>query len=373
MDNSIRILHVLSTLDRGGIEAMIMNFYRNIDKKKIQFDFVIHKKEKCDYENEILSLGGKIYRFSKYNGKNHIKYKKEWNNFFENHKEYRIVHSHARSTASIYLRIAKKYERITIAHSHSTASRGNKLEQIIKNIMQFPIRNIADYFFACSNEAGKWLFGENIINNKNYKLIKNAIEVEKYTFNENKRQALRNQMNLTGKFVVGHVGSFTYPKNHKFLIEIFNEIYKKNKNSRLLLVGDGPLKLKIKNQIKNLNLKNKVKFIGVVPNVNDYLQVMDVFVFPSFFEGMPVSLIEAQASGLICLTSDTVTKESEILETSKYISLELKAIYWAEKAIKLYKTNKREDTSLKIKETGYDIKEETKKLEDFYLENWEKI
>jgi len=373
MDKSIKILHVLGALNRGGAETMIMNIYRNIDREKIQFDFMIHTNEKCDYEDEIETLGGKIYRTSKYKGKNHFSYKAQWNKFFKEHEEYKIIHGHMRSTASIYLKIAKKYGRTTIAHSHSTASRGNIVEQIVKNIMQFPIRNIADYFFACSDEAGKWLFGKNIINNKNYKLIKNAIEVEKYIFNKNKRKALRNQLSLTGKLVIGHVGSFTYPKNHKRLIEIFNEIYKNNKNSRLLLVGDGPLKLKIINQIKSLELENKVKFVGVVSNVNDYLQAMDIFIFPSFFEGMPVSLIEAQASGLPCLTSLLVTKEAKILKSNKYISLKQLDSYLVKEAMKLYTNNKREDTSFEIKKAGYDIKEETKKLENFYLESWEKI
>ncbi|MDP0507232.1 MAG: glycosyltransferase family 1 protein [Fusobacterium sp. JB019] len=366
MNKPIRILQVLATLNIGGAETLVMNIYRNIDRSKIQFDFMIHTNEKCDYEDEVLALGGRIYRVSRYKGKNHFIYKKEWNNFFKNHKEHKIIHGHIRSIAAIYLKIAKKYGRITIAHSHSTASRGNSLEQIAKNIMQLPIRYIGDYFFACSNEAGKWLFGKKILNNKNYKLIKNGIEVEKYIFNEKKRKKIRKALKLNGKFVIGHVGTFTYPKNHKFLIEIFNEVYKINPNSILLIVGEGSLEKQIKEQIKKLKLESKVIFAGSVLNVGDYLQGMDSFLFPSIFEGMPMSLIEAQASGLNCIVSDSITKESKILNSVKYISLKESSKYWARKILETSYENGRRNTSKEITNNGYNIKSIVKDLEDVY-------
>ena len=181
MVEPIRILHVLGALNRGGAETMVMNIYRNIDRNRVQFDFIVHTNEKCDYNDEIINLGGKIYSMPRYNGKNHIKYKKAWNNFFKRHIEYKIVHGHMRSTAAIYLSIGKKHGLKTIAHSHSTASRGNKFEKLVKNVLQIPLRYTANYLFACSEEAGKWLFGKKAIKKdtdfeKNQHLFKQQIK-----------------------------------------------------------------------------------------------------------------------------------------------------------------------------------------------------
>ncbi|AKN31954.1 glycosyl transferase family 1 [Clostridium carboxidivorans P7] len=365
MEKPIRILHVLGTLNRGGAETMIMNVYRNIDRSKIQFDFVIHTKEKCDYDDEIIKLGGNIYSFPRYLGKNHFKYKKAWDIFFNSHQEYKIVHGHMRSTAAIYLKIAKKHGLITIAHSHSTASRGNKVEQFVKNIMQFPIRYIADYLFACSDDAGKWLFGNNVIKKNNYRVIKNAIDAEKYVFNEAKRNEMRKALGIEDKFVVGHTGSFSYPKNHKFLIDFFYQVQKKNKNVILLLVGDGELRPQIEKQINSLDIKDKVILTGIVPNVNDYMQVMDVFVFPSMFEGLGIVTIEAQAAGLLCIVADTVPKEAFITNLIEKISLSEGLEVWADKVLKCTKYKKR-NTFKEIRSAGFDVVEEANVFEAFY-------
>lgn len=365
MNKPIRILHVLGTLNRGGAETMIMNIYRSIDRTKIQFDFMIHTDKECDYNDEIIKFGGKIYNVPRYIGRNHFKYKKAWDSFFNIHPEYKIVHGHMRSTASIYLKIAKKHGLITIAHSHSTSSRGNKFEQLVKNIMQFPIRYIADYLFACSDEAGKWLFGRNVLNKGNYKVIKNAIDIEKYTFNEVKRNEIRETLSIEDKFVVGHVGSFTYPKNHKFLISVFYEVQKQYKDSILLLVGDGELRPYIQKQIDDLGINDKVKLTGVVANVNDYMQAMDVFVFPSLWEGLPVTVVEAQASGLQCFISDKVTEEVCITPCIKSISLNESVKNWAYKII-FSKKNRRYETSFYMERSGFDIYDSVKLLTKFY-------
>ncbi|MBB6631974.1 glycosyltransferase family 1 protein [Clostridium algidicarnis] len=366
MNKPIRILHVLGALNRGGAETMIMNIYRNIDRSKIQFDFMIHTNEKCDYDDEIIKLGGKIYSVPRYVGKNHFKYKHAWDTFFSSHTEHKIVHGHMRSTAAIYLEIAKKHGLVTIAHSHSTASRGNKIEQLVKSVMQFRIRYRADYLFACSNEAGKWLFGKKAISKDNYKIIKNAIDVEKYVFNEVKRSEIRTVLDIEDKFVVGHVGSFTYPKNHKFLIEVFYQIQMQNKNAVLLLVGDGELRSQIENQINKLRIKDKVILTGVVPNVNDYMQAMDVFVFPSLWEGLPVTVIEAQATGLHCVISDTITDEVKITQLVKALLIDATPDSWANQIL-TYTKPVRENTKEYICNAGYDIKTTTKWLEDFYI------
>lgn len=365
MEKPFRILHVLGGLNSGGAETMIMNIYRNIDRSEIQFDFVIHTNEKCAYNDEINELGGRIYTVPSYVGKNHFKYKKTWELFFNNHQEYKIIHGHMRSTAAIYLRIAKKHGLITIAHSHSTASRGNKAQQLVKNIMQFPIRYIADYLFACSDEAGKWLFGKNAIKKDNYKIIKNAIDVETYVFNEARRNEIRKALGIEDKFVVGHVGSFTYPKNHKFLIDVFYQVQMQNKNSILLLVGDGELIPQIEKQINSLGIKDKVIFTGVVPNVNDYMQAMDAFVFPSLFEGLGMAVIEAQAAGLPCIVSDTLPNEVFITDLIEALPLSILTKVWAESIVKSIKYTKK-NTINEIKKAGFDIAEEAKEIEDIY-------
>lgn len=365
MAGPIRVLHVLNCLNCGGAETMIMNLYRIINRRKIQFDFIVHVTDKCDYDDEILKMGGKIYHIPQFCGKNYFQYKKAWSMFLESHHEYKIIHGHLRSTASIYMSIAKKYGCITIAHSHSTCSRGNMLEQFIKNFLQLPIRYIADYLFACSDEAGKWLFGGKSAKANNYRVIKNAIDVEKYAFDEGKRNKMRKELNIQNKFVVGHVGSFTPPKNHRFLIEVFYEICKKNENAILLLIGDGKLRMQIEKQIRVLGVQDKAILTGVVSNVNDYMQAMDVFVFPSLFEGLPLAVVEAQASGLPCIISDVITDEVHVTPKIQPVSLSKRADEWADIVVSV-KNLDRADVKHIIEKSGFDIREAVEKLASFY-------
>lgn len=365
MKYPIRILHVLGALNRGGAETMIMNLYRNIDRSKVQFDFIIHTKNECDYNEEIKSLGGKIYSIPKYNGKNHLEYKKKWNIFFSEHPEYKIIHGHVRSTASIYLKIAKRYGLTTIAHSHNTSS-GKGITAIAKNILQYKIRYIADYLFACSLIAGEWLYGKKACKQKNFYVIKNAIDTKEYVFNQQIRDRLRKEFNIEDKFVIGHVGRFHEQKNHKFLIQVFYELQKEKENSVLLLVGDGALRTEIKQQIKKLGIESKVILAGVVSNVSDYMQVMDVFVFPSIFEGLPVTLVEAQAIGLDCIISDKITSEVCISTKITMLSLNDSISIWKNMIIK---KEKREYTNMDscIRKHGFEIGDTVKKLTLFYL------
>lgn len=367
MEKPIRILHVLGTLNRGGAETMVMNIYRNIDSSKVQFDFIVHTNNKCDYCDEIVKLGGKIYNIPRYTGRNHFKYKRAWNDFFNNHSEYKIIHGHMRSTAAIYLNIAKKHGLVAIAHSHSTASRGNKIEQVVKTIIQFPIRYISDYLFACSDEAGKWLFGKRAIRGNNYKIIKNAIDFDKYIFNESTRNEVRRNLGIEDKFVIGHVGSFTHPKNHKFLINLFYKIQIKNNNSVLLLVGDGELRMQIEKQIKSLGINDKVILTGVVENVNDYLQAMDVFAFPSIFEGLGIATIEAQVSGLPCIISDVVPREICITNLVKFIDIKLPHQVWIDEILGFSNSQRENFLEHGFRKEEYDIEKVSKDLELMYI------
>lgn len=364
MTEPIRILQVFAEMNRGGAETMIMNLYRHIDRERIQFDFIVHTQEKCAFDEEIEQLGGRIYRVPKYVGTNHFAYKNAWKDFFMSHSDYKIIHGHVRSTASIYLKIAKKYNLTTIAHSHNTSS-GSGIIALIKNVLQYPLRYISNYFLACSESAGKWLFGDKIVASNKFKILNNAIEVERFTFNNQIRDAIRKEFAIGDKYVIGHVGRFHPQKNHELLVDIFKDIHNKIEDSVLLLVGDGFLKESIQEKVRNEDIEDSVIFAGVRSDVPDIFQGMDLFLFPSLFEGLGIVVVEAQAAGLNCIVSDQIPDEAIITKQVDKVSLSKSPEYWSEVAIN--KLNyKRKDTSELIKASGYDIKETAKWLENFY-------
>lgn len=369
MTEPIRVLQVFAQMNRGGAETMIMNLYRNIDRQKIQFDFIVHTNEKCAYDDEIKQLGGKIFRVPVYNGRNHFHYKKSWHTFFKEHKEYKIIHGHVRSTAAIYLKIAHKYNRITIAHSHSTSS-GNGFSAIVKDILQYPIRNTTDYLFACSKTAGEWLYGKKACKKDNFYVLNNAIDAKKYRFNQDVRNKIRKEFQLDGLFVVGHVGRFNTPKNHSYLIDIFKAVSEKNDNAVLMLIGDGNLRKSIEKKVIDLGLTSKVIFTGVRSDIPEILQAMDVFLFPSLYEGLPVTLIEAQAAGLHCIISDRITNEVVVItDLIKMLPLDNNTNLWANIVNEYSGVYERKETFRAIEESGYDIKTVVKWYESFIRNN----
>jgi glycosyltransferase involved in cell wall biosynthesis len=366
MDKPIKVLQVMSSLSRAGAQAYVMNIYRNINHDEIEFDFVVHNSEIGDYENEVIDLGGKIFRIPSYKGYNHFKYKKAWNDFFTGRKEYKLIHGHVRSTASIYLKIAKKYGLTTIAHSHNTSS-GSGLKGIFKNILQYPIRYTADYLFACSQTAGEWLYGKRATKSNRFKVFNNAIDAEKYRWNKKVSQNTRDSLGIPNDaIVVGHIGRFHPQKNHNQLINIFKDVKRKKENSFLLIIGDGELRDDIEKKIQTDNLKDSVILTGVRPDVPELLQAMDVFLFPSLYEGLPVTLIEAQASGLPCIISSTITKEVAITDLMDFINLDDSVSNWSDKVLMRAK-EKRKDTLKKISEAGYDIKMIANEYQSFCL------
>lgn len=365
----MRILHVIGSMNRGGAETMIMNLYRYIDREKIQFDFVENCSTSSAFDAEIISLGGRIFRCPHYDGKNHFQYIKWWNGFFREHNgEYQIIHGHLGSTAAIYLKIAKKYGLFTVAHSHSTQTQISVSEFLYK-IYSFPTRWIADQFFTCSRDAGVSRYG--------YKIgcditrcikLNNAIDTNNFVFDPFIRDKVRNALCFKDKIVIGHVGRFNKEKNHVFLIKIFNEIHKINTNTRLLLVGDGQLRSQVNSLLNDYNIVDSVYFTGVVDNVADYYQAMDVFVFPSLYEGLPVSLVEAQTADLPCFISDKVPSESILLpDLVTVCNLSDSAETWA-KHILSQVNHIRKDRTQEIAAVGYDITETSKWLGEFYLE-----
>ncbi len=362
---SIRVLQVFGVMNRGGAETMIMNIYRAIDRDNIQFDFVIHGNQIGAYDEEIKALGGKIFQAPKYTGKNHFKYKKWWKNFFIQNPEYKIVHSHVRSTASIILGLAKKYNCITISHSHNTSS-GFGISSIVKNFLQRRIRYISDYFMGCSEAAGLWLFGKKICQSDRYFNVRNAIDVQKYCYSKNIADEVRKELGYTDSdYIIGHVGRFSEQKNHMFLLDIFNEALKKNENCKLLLVGGGERKWLIEKKINELGLQNHVQLVGVRKDVERMLMAMDVFLFPSKFEGLPVSVIEAQASGVSCVLSSTISKEVCITELVRLVSLKESCDNWSNIVLNC-KTQHRVSPSEKIVSEGYDVSNSVIWLSQFY-------
>ena len=349
-----------------------MNVYNNIDREKVQFDFVVTPEEKKDLYEQVEQMGGRIFVCPKYTGKNHFAYCRWWNDFFAEHPEYHVIHGHVRSTASIYLKIAQKYGLVTIAHSHST-SNGSGVSAIVKNIMQLPIRHTADYLFACSDKAGKWLYGEKATKQPNYRMIPNGVDLKRFAFHEEKRRQMRNQLKITeDTFVVGHIGRITVPKNHQFLVELFAAYHKENPKSTLLLVGDGELFEAVQQQCTQLGIREAVIMVGSKTNTEDYYQAMDIFVFPSLWEGLPVSVVEAQANGLICLLSDVITCDVDLTDQVKYLSLNEKSRWINEIARACPRPRTAASPENMKKLQPFDASVVAKQLQDFYLEQNER-
>lgn len=363
MTKPIRVLHVFGRLESGGAESRTMDIYRNIDREKVQFDFAIHTEDECFYSAEVRALGGNIYSFPRFNGKNIMKYKKSWSTFFEQHPEYEIVHGHLTSAAFLYLNEAKKYKvPVRIAHA-----RNSNKDNIIKKYTSKLSRFYTTHLFAVSRLAAISEFGEKKVNEGKVSILPNAIDAGKYKFDENKRLRKREEFGFKDKLVVCHVGRLHPQKNHEFLLEIFEIIKTKHKNSILLLVGEGPLKEKIEKQIQELSLEDSVILTGARTDVPDILQASDVLLFPSHFEGLPGVVLEAQAAGLPSVISNNITKEVKITDLVKYISLNEGASYWATKTLEHSKKFSRYDTFNEIKTAGYDINTVSKWYEEFYL------
>ena len=371
IDGPIRILQVIGFMDQGGAEAMIMNLYRKINREKVQFDFVEFENDGAFFDEEILKLGGKIYHCPWFSGKNFFKYKKWWKVFFDLHKEYRLVHGHVGRTAAIYLGEAKKHNLITIAHSHNTFERGPM--RILYKTYSFPTRYVADYFFMCSKQAGIDRFGrKTVTRNDRAFLIPNAIDTEKFQYDLNSRTRKRNELSVSDEtLLIGHVGRFVDQKNHFFLIDIFSEIVKMHPSSKLLLVGKGELRLRVEEKIAELGLKDKVILTGAQRNVDELMDAMDVMVFPSKYEGLPVTLVEAQCNGLPCVISDKIPEDSiQIKDLVVVRCLTDNSSDWARAALSC-KISDRSKCADIIKETAFNINNSAKWMEEFYLEKSE--
>lgn len=361
----IRVLQVVTNMDRGGLESMLMNYYRHIDREKIQFDFLVHRQERAAFDDEIEALGGRIYRLPRL-----VPWSKSYlsalNRFFDEHTGYKVVHVHQDCLSSVILKAAKQHDiPVRIAHSHN-ANQDKNLKYPIKLWYKRSIPEYATNLFACGKDAGDWMFG-----GASYQIINNAIDVAAYTYDPTKRQEMRRQLDLTDELVIGHVGRFNPQKNHPFLLNIFAALLKKEPNAVLLLVGGGADMPKIQAKAQELGIAERVRFLGVRSDVADLMQTMDVFAFPSLYEGLPVTMVEAQASGLPCIISDKVPPECILTDgLVNIMPLSVSPEVWAEKILTM-RAVPRTDRHEEIAAHGFDISTEAVKLQEFYLKAYE--
>jgi len=367
MKEPLRVLQIVTQMNRGGLENFVMNVFRKINRSKIQFDFLCHRMNKGDFDDEIISLGGRIYRINPLSMRNLTGYYRSLDKFFSEHKDYRIVHSHINAMSTPVLRSAFRNQvSVRIAHSHTSSSKPD-LKLPVRTIYKLFIKRYATNCFACSQKASEWLFGKKAQSKAQIRIIHNAVDVNLYSYNSVTRQRLRADLSLQNKFIVGHVGNFIYPKNHSFLVDIFEKIIKLNPDAYMVLVGEGNMQKSIVEKCIKMNLSDKVLFTGKVPNVNEYLQAFDVFVFPSFFEGLPLTVVEAQAAALPCFVSDAISDEVQITGLVHMLSLSQGAEVWANSILEGHNGHERKDVSEEILEKGYDSVIVAKELEDFYL------
>lgn len=366
--NPVRILNVLGTTNLGGAESRVMELYRALDRDKVQFDFLVHTDQDGQYSEEIRSLGGRIYSVPRFQVWNILSYKKALRKFFREHNEFAAVQGHMTSTASIYLPIAKKAGvPVTIAHARSAGvDRG--IKGTITKLIRYPLKYRADYCFTCSAEAGEAVYGRQWVERGNVWTIPNAIDVRRFAYNPTVRAEVRAELGIADKFVIGHIGRFGFMKNHSYLIDIFAELCRMRDDAVLVLIGKGELEEEIRARVNASGVADKVLFLGNRFDVERYYQAFDYFVFPSVFEGLPGSVVEAQASGLCCLVSDQVTKEVGLTELVTYKSIGEPAANWAGEIMRNgRKALVREDMRTAIAEKNFDVQEQAAKMEAFYI------
>ncbi len=371
----LRVLVLDTVMDRGGAETMMMNYLRHFDRSKVTYDFLVNRDYHAAYEDEIEALGGRIYRMCPMYPQYFGRYKREFRNFLEQHTEYRIIHSNLEERSYFPLRIAaEKGIPIRIAHAHNRPV-GFNLKSIFREYFRMRLPKYVTHMFACGTEAGDWLYGEK----SRDRVIqqRNAIDTSAYRYDAAIATQVREEFGVTdsGTFVLGHVGRFFPQKNHTFLIDIFAEVHKRHPNSVLWLVGGGELNDALKNQIKakvdDLGLSDAVEFLGVCGDVNRLLQGMDSFILPSLYEGLPVTMIEAQASGLPCTISDRVPEQCDVTGNVQIIGLNATPAEWAKRILDQhaeYAGTNRTEGAGKVTKAGFDIKANAEWLQRFYVD-----
>lgn len=383
----IRVLHVLGNTQLGGAESRIMDLYRHMDRNRVQFDFLVHTDQKGHFDEEIEKLGGHIYRVPRFRLYNYFSYKRAVKNFFVSHHYFKAVQGHITSTAAIYLPIAKKAGvPITIAHARSAGvDKGAKGK--LTRWMRRNLSKKADFLFTCSRLAGISVFGEQAVKDGKTIFIPNAIDCPAFAYDEEKRKEMREKLGITDQYVIGHVGRFHYAKNHEYLLQVFAALCNAEKLNRnlindksadnteleeeekrdylLLLLGEGSGMEEAKQLAEKLGIADRVRFLGNRNPVYDYYQAMDYFVYPSRYEGLPGTIVEAQASGLRCVMSDTICEEVAVTELVQMRSIEEDAAHWAE-YIRSAADYARRSYAKEMQEAGFDVSAQTEKMMAFY-------
>lgn len=366
-NSKIKVLQCGMTYDMGGIENFLKNYYENIDKNCVTFDFInIYDKNLC-YQKELEKMDSKIYRVSSYYS-HPIKYMKDVSAIIKNYN-YQIVHCNMNSAVMFFPLLVAKINKVKviIAHAHNASSDKGILKLFIHNITKHILPMLANEYFACSKKAGGWFYNSKIMNSKQYHFIPNAIYTEKFIYTEEVRNKMRKQLNIKkDTIVIGHVGRFVKQKNHKFLLNLFYQYHQKHQNSILILVGEGPLLLTIKQQIKDLNLENSVMLLGKRTDMECLYQCFDLFIMPSIYEGLPLVGIEAQASGLPCIFSDEITNEVKINDNVFFISLKDTYKKWIDVIDNIQLSNNKVQLNDNVKNSIFDIKTASKMLTEIY-------
>lgn len=372
MTEPIRILHVFGNVELGGAESRIMDLYRQIDRSKVQFDFLVHSDAEGYFEKEIKQLGGRIFRVPRFRIYNYFAYRKALQVFFMKNHTFKAVQGHITSTAAIYLPIAKSAGiPVTIAHARSAGvDKGPK-----GRLTRWMRRNLSkktDYMFTCSRLAGISVFGKKAVKEGKTRFIPNAINCAAFAYNEEKRQAMRESLGLTEKYVIGHVGRFHYAKNHEYLLLVFEKLVKREKadkssgrNYELILLGEGSGMEAARQLAKSLGIENRVQFLGNQSNIADYYQTMDYFVYPSRFEGLPGTIIEAQTSGLKCLMSDRICDEVKVTPLVETMSIEAEPELWAQR-IEENADYERKSHVPEMQWAGFDVGAQAEEMTKFY-------
>ena len=367
-----RLLCIVGSMDSGGAETFLMKVYRKLDKERYQMDFAVTSTGY--YDDEIIKMGGKIF-FITPKSKGLIKNFVSIKNIVNNNNYNYVLRTSQQSLSALELFAAQlggaKVRVFRSSNSNTTSA--SKKEMLVHKIFSFMPLKFSNIRLAPSTEAAEFMFGKNCIENGKATLMHNAIDLSLFKFDENLRNKHRKEFNIEKDFVIGHVGRFSNQKNHVFLLKVFNELLKLEKNCKLVLVGKGELQNDIIDQIKKFNIEDKVIFAGVRSDVNELLSVFDVFVFPSFYEGMPNTVIEAQATGLPCIISDTITKEVQITDLVTFKSIKEDAKQWALEILSK-KGKERKNVSNIYLEKGYDIEATVNQFKKIiFADNEEKL
>ena len=335
----IRVAQVIGKAVISGVDSVVMNYYRHIDRSCVQFDFFMDGYNKTLIDEEILDLGGRIIKLEPYEKSMRTNMNQCRAAFEKN--GYTIVHSHLNTLSVFPLYAAYRAKvPVRIAHSHSTTSRDEWKRNLMKQVLRPFSKTFATHYAACADYTARWLFGARAVRNNQVRLIKNAVDTASFLLNENARQRIRKEFNLENRFVIGHVGRFMFQKNHDFIVRVFAEAYRQNKNAALLLVGTGELESDIRRLVKALGIEQAVFFAGLRRDIPDFFNAFDVFFLPSRYEGLPVVGIEAQAAGLPCLMSDAVTKDTAVTPLVTFFPLNASIRAWAQKLLSYEHTQK---------------------------------